>query len=272
MRPRGGEPYRQLKRVLGELKLHTVCDEAQCPNIGECWAHGAATVILMGDVCTRRCHFCAVGKGKPAPLDAAEPANVAEGVARLGLKHVVLTSVNRDDLDDQGSGHFAATITAIHARCPNCTIEALVPDFRGDRDCVARVANAPLTVFAHNVETAPRLYKTVRPGSEYERSLRVLSLAKEIRCDLRTKSGLMLGLGETNDETLAVARDLRAHGCDIFTLGQYLRPSARELPVARYVTPEEFAELREKSAALGFRHVESGPLVRSSYHAWRQIG
>ena len=267
----GGERYVYLRNTLREFKLHTVCEEAQCPNIGECWSHGAATFMLMGDVCTRRCHFCAVGKGKPAPLDPAEPERVATAVEILGLDYVVLTSVDRDDLSDQGSTHFAAAIDAIHQRRLSCGIEALIPDFRGDRDCIARVARTPLRVLAHNVETVPRLYKPVRLGSEYERSLRVLGGAKEIRPDLLTKSGLMLGLGETNDEVLAVARDLRAHGCDILTLGQYLRPSPNELPVQRYLPPSEFAELRDAALAFGFRHVESGPLVRSSYHAWEQV-
>jgi lipoyl synthase len=267
----GGERYIYLKNVLREFKLHTVCEEAKCPNMGECWSHGAATFMLMGDVCTRRCHFCAVGKGKPAPLDPAEPDRVAAAVEALGLDYVVLTSVDRDDLPDQGSTHFAATVETIHRRRPSCSIEALIPDFRGDRDCIARTANAPLRVLAHNVETVPRLYKSVRPGSAYERSLQVLTLAKEIRPDLLTKSGLMLGLGETNEEVLAVAQDLRAHNCDILTLGQYLRPSANELPVQRYLPPAEFAELRDNALALGFRHVESGPLVRSSYHAWEHV-
>ena len=270
-RPPGGERYVHLRNVLRESKLHTVCEEAQCPNIGECWSHGAATFMLMGDVCTRRCHFCAVGKGKPVPLDPAEPDRVAAAVEVLGLDYVVLTSVDRDDLPDQGSAHFAATIEVIHRRQPACGVEALIPDFRGDRDCIARVAHTPLRVLAHNVETVPRLYQPVRPGSVYERSLQVLRLAKEIRPDLLTKSGLMLGLGETNDEVLDVARDLRAHGCDILTLGQYLRPSPNELPVQRYLPPAEFAALRDATLALGFRHVESGPLVRSSYHAWEQV-
>jgi lipoyl synthase len=270
-RPPGGEHYVYLRNVVHEFKLHTVCEEAQCPNIGECWSHGAATFMLMGDVCTRRCHFCAVGKGKPAPLDTAEPERVATAVDILGLNYVVLTSVDRDDLPDQGSTHFAATIEAIHRRRPDCRIEALIPDFRGDHDCIERVAGSPLRVLAHNVETVPRLYKPVRPGSEYDRSLQVLALAKEIRPDFLTKSGLMLGLGETNDEVLAVAGDLRAHRCDILTLGQYLRPSPNELPVQRYLPPAEFAELRNATLALGFRHVESGPLVRSSYHAWEHV-
>ncbi|HUI06776.1 MAG TPA: lipoyl synthase [Verrucomicrobiae bacterium] len=270
-RPPGGERYVYLKNVLREFKLHTVCEEARCPNVGECWSHGAATFMLMGDVCTRRCHFCAVGKGRPGPLDPAEPERVATAVEILGLDYVVLTSVDRDDLPDQGSTHFAATIDAIHRRRPSCGIEALIPDFRGDRDCLARVAHAPLQVLAHNVETVPGLYQPVRPGSVYERSLQVLALAKEIRPDLLTKSGLMLGLDETDDEVLAVARDLRARQCDILTLGQYLRPSPNELPVQRYLTPLEFTELRDAALALGFRHVESGPLVRSSYHAWEHV-
>jgi len=270
-RPPGGERYVYLRNVVREFELHTVCEEAQCPNIGECWSHGAATFMLMGDVCTRRCHFCAVGKGRPAPLDPAEPNRVAAAVEILGLDYVVLTSVDRDDLPDQGSTHFAATVEAIHRRRPSCGIEALIPDFRGDRHCIATVARTPLRVLAHNVETVPRLYKPVRPGSEYERSLQVLALAKEIQPDLLTKSGLMLGLGETNDEVLAVARDLRAQRCDILTLGQYLQPSPNELPVQRYLPPAEFAELRDATLALDFCHVESGPLVRSSYHAWEQV-
>ena len=195
----GGERYVYLRKVVREFKLHTVCEEAQCPNIGECWSHGTATFMLMGHVCTRRCHFCAVGKGKPAPLDPAEPGRVAAAVEILGLDYVVLTSVDRDDLPDQGSAHFAGTIEAIHCRRRSCSIEALIPDFRGERDCIARTAHAPLRVLAHNVETVPRLYKPVRPGSVYERSLQVLALAKGIRPELLTKSGLMLGLGETDD-------------------------------------------------------------------------
>ena len=268
--PAGGQ-YTVLRDVLRGHRLHTVCEEAKCPNIGDCWSHGAATFMLMGDVCTRRCHFCAVGKGLPQPLDPSEPDRVATAVEILGLNYVVLTSVDRDDLPDQGSTHCAATIEAIRRRRPSCGIEALIPDFRGDRDCLGRIAQTSLRVLAHNVETVPRLYKPVRPGSVYDRSLRVLALSKEIRPELLTKSGLMLGLGETNEEVLAVARDLRAHGCDILTLGQYLRPSSNELAVQRYLSPGEFARLREEAMALGFRHVESGPLVRSSYHAWEQV-
>jgi lipoic acid synthetase len=267
----GGEDYQRVRDTLRGRQLHTVCEEAQCPNRGECWGHGTATFILMGEVCTRRCHFCAVGKGVPEPLDAAEPGNVADAAVALQLDYVVLTSVDRDDLPDQGSGHFARTIELIHERRPGCRTEALIPDFRGDRDCIGRVVRTPVTVLAHNVETVPRLYKPVRPGSVYERSLRVLAQAKEIRPAVLTKSGLMLGIGETNDEVLAVARDLRAHGCDILTLGQYLQPSPRELPVQRYLPPAEFAELKVAAQALGYRHVESGPLVRSSYHAWEAV-
>ena len=267
----GGETYRQVRDTLRGRKLHTVCEEAQCPNRGECWSHGAATFILMGEVCTRRCHFCAVGKGVPQPLDPAEPGAVADAAVALGLTYVVLTSVDRDDLPDQGAGHFARTIELIHERLPGCRTEVLIPDFRGEHDCIARVVRTPVTVLAHNVETVPRLYKPVRPGSVYERSLKVLAQAKEIRPDVLTKSGLMLGLGEYNDEVLAVAGDLRAHGCDILTLGQYLQPSPRELPVQRYLPPAEFAELRVATLKLGFRHVESGPLVRSSYHAWEAV-
>lgn len=267
----GGPRYRYLKNTLRQFNLHTVCEEARCPNIGECWENGAATFMLMGDVCTRHCNFCAVGKGKPGQLDAGEPEHVAELIEALGLDYAVLTSVNRDDLPDQGAGHIARTIEAIHRRLPACKIDALVPDFRGDARCVERVVKTALTVFAHNVETVPRLYRQVRPGALYERSLRVLEMAKEFRPGILTKSGLMLGLGETREELLAVFADLRRHGCDILTLGQYLRPSPQQLPVVAYITPGEFAGLRQQALALGFRHVESGPLVRSSYHAWQHV-
>ena len=267
----GGERYIQLRDTAQRLGLHTVCEEAQCPNIGECWSHGTATFMLMGDVCTRRCNFCSVDKGKPAYLDPTEPEHVATVVQAMALDYVVLTSVTRDDLPDQGADHVARTIEAIHRRVSACKLEILIPDFRGDPDCVRRVVTTPLTVLAHNIETVPRLYKQVRPGAVYDRSLRVLEMAKEFRPDILTKSGLMLGLGETREELLAVFRDLRRHGCDILTLGQYLRPSPEQLPVVSYVTPEEFAELRDAALALGFRHVESGPLVRSSYHAWEQV-
>ncbi len=267
----GGERYTYLKNVSREFNLHTVCEEARCPNMGECWSHGAATFMLMGDTCTRRCHFCSVSQGRPGALDPAEPQHIAAVVAAMKLDYCVLTSVARDDLPDQGAGHIARTIEAIHARSPACKLEMLIPDFRGVRECVARVVNTPLAVLAHNLETVPRLHKPVRNGALYERSLAVLALAREIRPDILTKSGLMLGLGETREELVEVFRDLRRHGCDILTLGQYLQPTPAQLPVAAFITPREFAELRETALALGFRHVEAGPLVRSSYHAWEHV-
>jgi lipoic acid synthetase len=267
----GGERYAYLKSVLREFKLHTVCEEAKCPNMGECWEHGAATFMLMGDTCTRRCNFCAVDKGKPGYLDAAEPEHVAAVVSAMGLDYCVLTSVTRDDLLDQGAEHIARTIEAIHLRLPECKLEMLIPDFRGEAVCIERVVSTPLAVLAHNMETVPRLYKQVRPGAVYERSLCVLQMAKEFRRDVLTKSGLMLGLGETREELLQVFRDLRQHGCDILTLGQYLQPTTEQLTVVNYVPPETFAELREEALGFGFRHVESGPLVRSSYHAWEHV-
>jgi len=267
----GGERYAYLKNVLREFNLHTVCEEAKCPNMGECWSHGAATFMLMGDVCTRRCNFCAVGKGKPGFLDATEPEHIATVVAAMKLDYCVLTSVTRDDLPDQGAEHVARTIEAIHARLPDCKLEMLIPDFRGEPACIERVVKTPLTVLAHNMETVPRLYREVRPGAVYERSLHVLEMAKKFRSDILTKSGLMLGLGETREELLQIFRDLRQHGCDILTLGQYLQPSTEQLTVARYVTPEEFATFKTDALQLRFRHVESGPLVRSSYHAWEHV-
>jgi lipoic acid synthetase len=227
--------------------------------------------MLMGDTCTRRCNFCAVDKGKPGYLDATEPEHVATVVSAMQLDYCVLTSVTRDDLPDQGADHIARTIEAIHQRLPSCKLEMLIPDFRGEAACVERVVNTPLAVLAHNMETVPRLYKPVRPGAVYERSLRVLEMAKGFRGDILTKSGLMLGLGETRDELRQVFGDLRRHGCDILTLGQYLQPTAEQLTVVRYVPPETFAELREDALGFGFRHVESGPLVRSSYHAWEHV-
>jgi lipoic acid synthetase len=267
----GGERYTYLKHVSREFNLHTVCEEARCPNMGECWSHGAATFMLMGDTCTRRCHFCSVSQGRPGALDPAEPQHIAAVVAAMKLDYCVLTSVARDDLPDQGAGHIARTIEAIHARSPGCKLEMLIPDFRGVRECVARVVNTPLAVLAHNLETVPRLHKPVRNGALYERSLAVLALAREIRPDILIKSGLMLGLGETREELVEVFRDLRRHSCDILTLGQYLQPTPAQLPVAAFITPREFAELRETALALGFRHVEAGPLVRSSYHAWEHV-
>ena len=272
------ERYRFLSERLKAHGLHTVCEEAECPNIGECWGHGTATFMLLGDICTRGCNFCSVSSGRPEELDEDEPAKVAEVIEDLDLDYAVLTSVNRDDLPDQGSTAFAATIDAINDRLPSCRVEALVPDFQGSRGCVERVVDTALYVFAHNIETVPRLYDRVRPGAGYVRSLEVLSSAKELSLQppvaarrkgpLLTKSGLMLGLGETRDELLEVFADLREHGVDILTLGQYLQPTARQLDVFRYVTPAEFADLKTEAERLGFLQVVSGPLVRSSYHAW----
>lgn len=266
-----GPAVAETRAIVRTLGLHTVCEEAQCPNLGECWSHHTATVMLLGDTCTRNCRFCAVSHGRPLAVDPEEPGRVAEAVARLGLRHVVMTSVNRDDLPDGGAAHFAATARAVHGRVPTCTIEVLIPDLQGDFTALATIVAAPITILNHNTETVPRLYKRVRPGAVYERSLGILAEAKRLSPGLRTKTGLMLGLGETRDEVLAVLTDVRAAGCDVLTLGQYLRPSREELPVERYVTPEEFAALGADARALGFAYVESGPLVRSSYHAWQHL-
>jgi lipoyl synthase len=271
VRAPGGAGYLETRAVVKRLGLHTVCEEAQCPNLGECWGHKTATFMLLGDTCTRNCGFCAVTHGRPRAVDPAEPGRVGEAVARLGLGHVVVTSVDRDDLPDGGAAHFAATAHAIRREAPACRIEVLVPDFRGDPGAVATVVAAPVDVFNHNMETVPRLYRRVRPGARYERSLAVLSAARDPEGRRLTKAGLMVGLGETADELLSVFGDLRAVGCDILTVGQYLRPSPAHLPLERYVTPEEFGTLGDEARRLGFRHVEAGPLVRSSYHAWAHI-
>jgi lipoic acid synthetase len=264
----GGAGYAETLATVRRLDLHTVCEEAHCPNIAECWAHRTATFMLLGDTCTRNCGFCAVTHGRPLAVDPAEPFRVASAVKSLGLRHVVVTSVNRDDLPDGGAGHFAHTARAIRAAVPGCRVEVLVPDFQGSEDAVRTVAEAPIDVFNHNVETVPRLYARVRPGARYLRSLAVLAAGAAARPDVPTKAGLMLGLGESRDELLSVFADLRRVRCRILTLGQYLRPSAEHLPVERWVPPEEFATLRADALALGFDHVEAGPLVRSSYHAW----
>jgi lipoyl synthase len=268
VRAPGGPGYAETRRVVKELSLHTVCEEAHCPNLGECWGHKTATFMLLGDTCTRNCGFCAVAHGRPLAVDPHEPGRVAAAVARLGLRHVVVTSVDRDDLPDGGAAHFAATARAIREAAPDCRVEVLVPDFQGSLDSVATVVASPVAIFNHNLETIPRLYRRVRPGARYERSLAVLEAAHDPLRGRRTKAGLMLGLGETRDELLRVMNDARSVGCDILTLGQYLRPSAEHLAVERYVTPEEFDDLGKAARALGFLHVESGPLVRSSYHAW----
>jgi lipoic acid synthetase len=266
-----GENYRELKTLIDRLRLHTVCESARCPNVGECWNHRTATFMILGNVCTRRCGFCAVEKGAPLPVDYDEPQRVAEAVEAMGLRFAVVTSVNRDDRPDGGAELFAQTIRAIRARVPGCGVEVLIPDFQGSHEAVETVMEAAPDVLNHNTETVPRLYRQVRLGARYERSLDVLAYAKKVAPGCPTKSGLMLGLGETADEVLHVMRDLRAHGVDILTLGQYLRPSARHLPIVRYLPPAEFAELRKAGVEMGFRHVEAGPLVRSSYHAAQAV-
>jgi lipoyl synthase len=262
-----GENYRELKQLVGELKLHTVCESAACPNVGECWNRRTATFMILGNVCTRRCGFCAVQKGAPLEVDYDEPRRVAEACEILGLKYAVVTSVNRDDRKDGGAELFALTIAAIRERIPGCKVEVLVPDFQGSRAAMEMVMNAHPDVLNHNIETVPRLYKQVRLGARYERSLDMLAYAKRVRPFAPTKSGLMLGLGENNDEVSQVMRDLRAHSVDILTLGQYLRPSQKHLPIIRYVPQSEFDQFKRLGYEMGFAHVESGPLVRSSYHA-----
>ncbi|HSB16256.1 MAG TPA: lipoyl synthase [Bryobacteraceae bacterium] len=262
-----GDNYRELKSLVENLRLHTVCESAACPNVGECWNHRTATFMILGNVCTRRCGFCAVGKGAPLPVDYDEPRRVAEAVATLGLKYAVVTSVNRDDRKDGGAELFALTIRAIRDRVPGCRIEVLIPDFQGSYAAMDIVLDAAPDVMNHNTETVPRLYRQVRLGARYERSLDILAYSKRARPEIPTKSGLMLGLGELKGEVVPVMRDLRAHHVDILTLGQYLSPSPKHLPVIRFIPPDEFAEYRFLGEQLGFRHVEAGPLVRSSYHA-----
>jgi lipoic acid synthetase len=262
-----GENYRNLKQLVETLKLHTVCESAACPNIGDCWNRRTATFMILGNVCTRRCGFCAVQKGAPLAVDYDEPRRVAEACAALGLKFAVITSVNRDDRKDGGAELFALVIRAIRERVPGCGVEVLVPDFQGSHAAMEIVLEAAPDILNHNTETVPRLYRQVRLGARYERSLDMLAHVKRVRPATPTKSGLMLGLGETIDEVLAVMRDLRESKVDILTLGQYLRPSPKHLPIIRYVTMDEFAELKRRGYEMGFRHVESGPLVRSSYHA-----
>ncbi len=262
-----GENYRELKDLVSRLKLHTVCESAACPNVGECWNRRTATFMILGNVCTRRCGFCAVQKGAPLDIDYDEPRRVAEACAALGLRYAVVTSVNRDDRKDGGAALFASTIEAIRQQIPGCRVEVLIPDFQGSRAAVDIVMNAHPDVLNHNTETVPRLYRQVRSGARYKRSLDVLRYAKQVRPHIPTKSGLMLGLGETPDEVLQVMRDLRDHYVDILTLGQYLRPSEKHLPLLRYVPQAEFDEFKRAGREMGFAHVEAGPLVRSSYHA-----
>ena len=265
-----GENFHNLKKLARGLGLHTVCESAQCPNIGECWNQRTATFMLLGDICTRRCGFCAVPKGKPGPIEWDEPRRVAEAVATLGLKHTVVTSVNRDDDNLGGARIFAETIRQIRELSPGCRVEVLIPDFQGLDQALKIVVDAQPDVLNHNTETVPRLYRVVRSGARYERTLRLLENAKAIAPAMVTKSGVMVGLGETMTELVDVFRDLDSRGVDILTVGQYLRPSRDHLPISRFYTPDEFQFLKDEALRFGFRHVESGPLVRSSYHAHEQ--
>ena len=271
VRAPGGPQYLRLKGLMKAWNLHSVCEEARCPNIGECWEDLTATFMILGDICTRNCGYCAVRHGRPAWEDREEPLRVGRAVAELGLEHVVITSVNRDDLADGGAAHFAATVRAVRTEAPGCRIELLIPDFQGHAGALAEVIDAGPDVLNHNTETVPRLYKVARHGGRYERTLELFRRARERAPRLLTKSGIILGLGEERQELLDTMRDLRAVDVNVLTLGQYLRPSAGHLPVARYYRPEEFADLAEAGRALGFDHVEAGPLVRSSYHAKRQV-
>ena len=267
----GGPTYLSLQRMMRDLRLHTVCEEAHCPNIGECWEHKAATFMILGDVCTRNCAYCAVAHGTPAALDLEEPSRLADAVAQMGLRHVVITSVDRDDLPNGGAEMFAACIREIRQRVPDTSVEVLIPDFKGSDTALRLVVDAQPDILNHNLETIERLYRIARPGGRYPRALALLRHAKELNPDALTKSGIMCGLGEEWDELLMAMGDLRAQDVDILTLGQYLRPSTDHLPVARWYTPAEFDELRQRGLDMGFRHVEAGPLVRSSYHAWEQV-
>src|SRR5690348_565735 len=271
VRAPGGDNYNRLGALMRELGLHTVCEEAHCPNVGECWEHGTATFMILGDVCTRNCAYCAVAHGRPPKFDPAEPERVGEAAGTMRLQHVVLTSVDRDDLPDYGAWAFAETIRQIKQRCPETSVEVLVPDFQGNEDSIRTVLDARPDIYNHNTETVPRLYKRCRPGGRYERVMRIFTTAKRLAPDIPTKTGIILGMGETNEEVVAVMRDLRAVDVDILTLGQYLRPSDGHIPLDRYVTPDDFRRLYDIGMELGFRHVESGPLVRSSYHAWEQV-
>lgn len=267
----GGPNYQELKRIMRTLNLHTVCESARCPNMGECWEHRTATFMILGNICTRACGFCSVPSGKPAgPPEEDEPLRVAEAAVKMGLRYAVVTSVNRDDQPDGGAAIFARTITEIRRRLPECKIEVLIPDFRGERSALETLLAARPDVLNHNTETVPRLYRQVRKGAVYERSLELLHRARELAPHMPTKTGLMLGLGEEKHEVLAAMRDLAAQGTSILTLGQYLQPTREHLPVVRFVAPAEFAEYKILGEAMGFKHVESGPLVRSSYHAFEQ--
>jgi lipoic acid synthetase len=272
VRAPGSPEYLETKKIVKDLKLHTVCEEAMCPNIGECWSHHTATFMIMGELCTRKCHFCSVKKGTSetlVALDPNEPERVGVAVKELGLKHAVVTSVDRDDVADNGASHFLKTVASIRKHAPGCKVELLIPDLKGCRQDLETILSAKIDVLNHNIETVPRLYKKVRPGAGYIRSLSIHRWAKEIDASTVTKSGIMVGLGETKEEVLGVMDDMRAVGIDVMTIGQYLRPSSKQLPVRAFVTPEEFKEYEEAGLKLGFRFVESGPFVRSSYHAWK---
>lgn len=271
VRAPGSENYHRLKGLMRTLGLHTVCEEANCPNIGECWHHGTATFMILGDTCTRSCGYCNVIHGTPSAPDPLEPTHVASAIEAMGLAHVVITSVDRDDLPDYGAGHFARTIVETRARIPNCSIEVLIPDFKGDETALRRVLDARPDILNHNIETVPRMYRLARPGGRYTRALELLDRSRRYVPGIPTKSGMMVGLGEEWDEVVSTLRDLRQAGCQIVTIGQYLRPSLANLPMSRYYTPAEFAELKRIGLDLGFGHVESGPLVRSSYHAHEQV-
>jgi lipoic acid synthetase len=261
------QDLQKVKSILAEKELHTVCEEARCPNLGECFSQGTATILILGRICTRGCRFCAVEHGSPAPLNGAEPERVAQAVKGMGLRYVVITSVTRDDLPDGGASHFAKTIQAVRALDPTIRVEVLIPDFKGDVDCLDRVLRASPDVLNHNVETVPRLYPAVRPEANYKRSLDLLKKSKESYPYVHTKSGFMLGLGETKQEVLDLLRDLREVGCDFLTIGQYLQPHTNRLPVVRYIPPEEFETYRKIGEGTGFKMVSSGPFVRSSFHA-----
>jgi lipoic acid synthetase len=267
VRAPGSPSYQRLKGLMRDLNLHTVCEEARCPNIGECWNHGTATFMILGEVCTRACAYCAVSHGRPDPIDAAEPVRVADAIRALGLNYVVITSVDRDDVQDGGASIFAETIRATRVRLPECRIEVLIPDFRGNEAALQTVLDARPDVLNHNVETVPRLYRMARSGGRYARTIELLDRSRRYAEDIPTKTGLMVGLGEERDEIVATFRDLREVGCRILTIGQYLRPSPAHAPMVRYYHPDEFRDLKDVALDLGFEHVDSGPLVRSSYHA-----
>ena len=267
----GGGNYLHLKNLMRDLELNTVCEEAHCPNVGECWEHGTATFMILGDVCTRNCAYCAVAHGRPPKFDAAEPSRVAEASRKMNLRHVVLTSVDRDDLPDFGAWAFAETVRLIKADNPDTSVECLVPDFQGNEDAIRTVLEAGPDIYNHNTETVPRLYKKARPGGRYERVMNIFRTAKRLAPHIPTKTGIIVGMGETNEEIVEVMKDLRDVDVDILTIGQYLRPSNDHILLDRYVTPAEFRWFYEQGMALGFRHVESAPLVRSSYHAWEQV-